>query len=117
MIRACFALAAMPAFKEMGFYRSAHMLGYRGHCATKSRLYSTTFGALRSERRSYRDAERRDRLGLPAIDGRQVVVDAEWKFVRSGLAYGEAPFVDALVRQRATARTIAPDYADDSDAA
>jgi len=31
--------------------------------ATKSRLYSTTFGALRADRKAHSDSERRDRHG------------------------------------------------------
>lgn len=34
--------------------RWAHMLGYRGHFATKSRRYSTTMRALRTARRDWR---------------------------------------------------------------
>ena len=33
--------------------RCAHALGYRGHCLTKSRRYSTTFKALREAREAY----------------------------------------------------------------
>src|SRR5262245_16120876 len=33
--------------------RWAHMLGYRGHFATKSRRYSTTMRALRAARREW----------------------------------------------------------------
>ncbi|RZQ63414.1 replication initiator [Amycolatopsis suaedae] len=36
-----------------GLQRWAHMLGYGGHFATKSRRYSTTLGALRAVRRAY----------------------------------------------------------------
>jgi hypothetical protein len=106
MVRTCFALAEMPAFKDMGLYRTQHMLGFRGHCATKSRLYSTTFGALRADRKAHRDAERRDRQGLPSLDGRQIVVDSKWTYVRSGLSYGERLLVDAIRRQQAVANGI-----------
>ncbi|MEW2291782.1 replication initiator [Streptomyces sp. NPDC006743] len=34
----------------------AHSLGYRGHILTKSRRYSTTYGALREERTDHRRA-------------------------------------------------------------
>jgi hypothetical protein len=116
MIRACFALAALPAFKGMGLCRTAHMLGYRGHCTTKSRRYSTTFGSLRAERKAHRDAERRDRLGLPAIDGRAVIIDANWTYVRSGLAYGEAPYVNAIRYRQAVVRaTTERDQPGDTD--
>ena len=45
-----FALAADPALADRRFAAYAHALGYRGHCLTKSRRYSTTFKALREAR-------------------------------------------------------------------
>src|SRR5262249_18450579 len=33
--------------------KTAHAFGYRGHCLTKSRRYSTTFKALREAREAY----------------------------------------------------------------
>lgn len=98
MVRACFTEA--PNFPDLDLRRNAHMLGYGGHCTTKSRRYSTTFAALRDRRRAYRDTERQERLGLPTLDGRQVDVDSEWTFVRAGLSYGESAFVDAVQRRR-----------------
>jgi len=107
MIRTCLALAELPICEEMGLYRTAHMLGYRGHCTTKSRRYSTTFGALRSQRRAHREEQRRVRLGLPSLEGRQVILDTEWKFLRSGLSYGERALVDAIRRAQRAQRTAA----------
>jgi hypothetical protein len=49
-LRAAFALADVPALGERRLGRYAHALGYRGHCLTKSRRYSTTFKALREAR-------------------------------------------------------------------
>jgi len=37
--------------------RCAHAFGYRGHCLTKSRRYSTTFKALRAAREAYVHAQ------------------------------------------------------------
>ncbi len=99
MARTCFDLASDPAFRELNLRKWAHMLGYRGHCATKSRAYSVTYGQLRQDRQLHRDAERRDRHGLPHLDDRLVVIDSEWTVVRTGLSYDERPIVDAI-RQR-----------------
>jgi hypothetical protein len=41
--------------------RWAHMLGFGGHFATKSRRYSTTHKQLRAERREYKTSQRRNR--------------------------------------------------------
>lgn len=64
-----------------------HMLGFRGHFASKSRRYSTTLGAIRRERADYRraqaDAARLAR-GDQADDDTTLVV-ARWQF--TGLGY------------------------------
>jgi hypothetical protein len=49
-LREAFTLAADPALAERRFGAFAHAFGYRGHCLTKSRRYSTTFKALREAR-------------------------------------------------------------------
>jgi hypothetical protein len=70
-------------------------LGYRGHVLTKTRRYSTTFGALRRARKDWR---RQPRAGLdpdatvrelPAdedLDGERsdIVVERHWRYVGSG---------------------------------
>ena len=48
-----FALAVEAALADRHFDRYAHALGYRGHCLTKSRRYSSTFKALREAREQY----------------------------------------------------------------
>jgi hypothetical protein len=49
-LRAAFALARDPALYDRRLAACAHALGYRSHCLTKSRRYSTTFKALREAR-------------------------------------------------------------------
>ena len=48
------AAAADPAPTWAKLTRWLHMLGFRGHFATKSRRYSVTLGRLRAERRTWR---------------------------------------------------------------
>jgi hypothetical protein len=52
-MRQAFRLHAQPALRERRFGPCAHALGYRGHCLTKSRRYSTTFKALRQAREQH----------------------------------------------------------------
>jgi hypothetical protein len=52
-LRAAFTLAADPALSDRRLAACAHQLGYRGHCLTKSRRYSTTFKALRQAREQH----------------------------------------------------------------
>jgi hypothetical protein len=49
-MRSAFTLGADPALQDRRLAACAHALGYRGHCLTKSRRYSSTFKALREAR-------------------------------------------------------------------
>jgi len=53
LIRACLRVGAHSHGDFQALRRWAHMLGYRGHFATKSRRYSTTMRALRAARRDW----------------------------------------------------------------
>jgi hypothetical protein len=53
LIAACLTLGGHPHEDFKALRRWAHMLGYRGHFATKSRRYSTTMRALRAARRDW----------------------------------------------------------------
>ena len=52
-LREAFRLDADPALVDRRLGPCAHALGYRGHCLTKSRRYSTTFKALREAREQH----------------------------------------------------------------
>jgi hypothetical protein len=52
-MREAFALHADPGLADRRFGPCAHALGYRGHCLSKSRRYSTTFKALRQAREQH----------------------------------------------------------------
>jgi hypothetical protein len=53
LIRACLRVGAHSHEDFQALRRWAHMFGYRGHFATKSRRYSTTMRALRRARRDW----------------------------------------------------------------
>jgi hypothetical protein len=53
LIAACLRLGGHPHEDFRALRRWAHMLGYRGHFATKSRRYSTTMRVLRAARRDW----------------------------------------------------------------
>jgi len=97
MIAACLKLGACPHEDFRALRRWAHMLGYRGHFATKSRRYSTTMRALRAARRNW---ERRQRP-LPERHGEKTVItltDLQW----AGRGWRTAG--DALLALSAAAR-------------
>jgi len=77
LIAACLGLGKHPHEDFQALRRWAHMLGYRGHFATKSRRYSTTMRALRAARRDWH--RRQKPLTLLYAD-KTLVTDAhlEW---------------------------------------
>ena len=61
------------------------MLGFRGHFASKSRSYSTTLGAIRSERRTYRQRQAAEQARELADDEQDTtLVVASWEFAGVG---------------------------------
>ncbi len=50
-MREAFVLDGQVADRKLA--RNAHNFGYRGHCLTKSRRYSTTFKQLRADREAF----------------------------------------------------------------
>jgi hypothetical protein len=75
LIAACLKLGACPHQDFKALRRWAHMLGYGGHFATKSRRYSTTMRALRAARRNW------ERRQLPEHHGERTVItltDLQW---------------------------------------
>jgi hypothetical protein len=72
LIRAAWHLGSHTAPGFSALRRWAHMLGYRGHFATKSRRYSTTLKALRAARADYR--RRQHPAPAPGEHGGQAVI-------------------------------------------
>ena len=84
----------------------AHSLGYGGHCLTKSRRYSVTFGQLRRARAEHRrllrhpDGEH-DPWGRP-LDETTVLVLKVWSY--AGTGHGTATEADLAPASAARAR-------------
>jgi hypothetical protein len=89
LVRTAWEIGGTPAFVRLQLRKWAHCLGFRGHFSTKSRRYSTTFGALRrarmehARRRRIADGVPLDGFGRPE-DEDQVVVEASWRFRGAG---------------------------------
>jgi hypothetical protein len=89
LVRTAWELGGTPALVGLQLRKWAHCLGFRGHFSTKSRRYSTTFGALRrarmehARRRRFADGVPLDGFGRPE-DEDQVVVEASWRFLGAG---------------------------------
>jgi hypothetical protein len=96
MAEVAWALGAQEEFAHLHLRRHAHGLGYGGHFLSKSRRYSTSFGALKAERVAWRS---RQRNGVTTADHS---VEARWRAVGIGWASpGEALFAGFQQRQRA----------------
>ncbi len=93
MIETAWGLGARAEYKSLNLRRWAHMLGFRGHFLTKSRAYSTTFTAIRQERRVWRLAEDLAQLGRDTdndgedadlVDLDTVTVVNDWHVIQIG---------------------------------
>ncbi|WP_037808438.1 replication initiator [Streptomyces sp. NRRL S-1448] len=84
LMRTCWRLGGLPELERLRLRAWTHTLGYRGHVLTRSRVYSTTYAALRAERA---DHER----GVPGLDdGPDAITEAHWRYVGSGHSPGAA---------------------------
>ncbi|WP_313884377.1 replication initiator [Streptomyces tropicalis] len=94
LLRTCRRLGGLPEFEPLRLRAWAHTLGYRGHILTKSRVYSTTYAALRAER-----AQHAGHLAAP-----DQVTEQAWRYVGSGHTPGAAlvaaGIADDLVESR-----------------
>jgi hypothetical protein len=101
----CWELGGHPDLRHLRLRQWAHQLGYRGHWQTKSRRYSTTFGALRRARAEHAHAARLagaaelDAWRRP-LDPGVVLVVADWRYAGSG----HRTIADAWLAASAAAR-------------
>ena len=77
LMRTAWHLGGLAEFDDLNLRKWAHMLGFRGHFLTKSRLYSTTFTAIRRTRAEYRLDQHRAALGLDDTAELHVIADLE----------------------------------------
>ena len=94
----------------VGIRRWIHMAGFRGHFASKSRRYSTTLGAIRAERRTFRRrqaAEQARQLGLDPGDEDTTLVVGRWEFAGLGYLTGGDTALALSAAARARERRLA----------
>jgi hypothetical protein len=88
LIQCAWRLGAEEHLQGLRLRRWAHALGFRGHCFTKSRRYSTTFTQLRRARHEHvvyrlHGGERRDPWDRP-VSERASVELPRWAFAGTG---------------------------------
>jgi hypothetical protein len=112
LVRACLELSSRPSLAKLRLGKWAHMLGFGGHFATKSRRYSTTLGALRRARVAYAIRRRGNSLPLDAWRepevGQAAFVVASWIYLGQGYqSTGEAWLAASAAARAREARRIA----------
>jgi hypothetical protein len=110
LIRAAWRLRSHNHPDFLALRRWAHMLGYRGHFATKSRRYSTTLRALRRARADYRRRQLADPTGGPGGQAVVTVTALQW----AGAGWRSSG--DALLALSAAARARDYERAGDDEA-
>ncbi|MEU8362131.1 replication initiator [Nonomuraea sp. NPDC048882] len=103
LIDTCWQLGdsdAHPKLTGLRLRSWAHMLGYRGHFSTKSRRYSTTLGALREVRCSFRRQQAQEHGGdrWQPVDSSTLVITT-WQFAGQGYVDATDQYIADLVRQ------------------
>jgi hypothetical protein len=84
---------------------NAHNLGYRGHCLTKSRRWSTTFRALRAAREQHVHEQLRNGRGMPGSQRALAELDSEERVSRfEFVGVGHLTAADAFLAAQAAAR-------------
>ncbi len=101
LVGTCWRLGGLPELAHLRLRAWAHMLGFRGHCLTKTRAYSTTYRSLRAEREDWV-------RGVPSGD--EVTV-GDWRYAGVGYRPGEALVAEQVAADRERTREIARDYA------
>ena len=102
LMREAFTLAEDPALRERRFGPCAHAFGYRGHCLTKSRRYSTTFIALGQAREQHVHEQLLARSNDPAHRALADAVERVASFRFDG--QGHLTAADELLARSAAAR-------------
>ncbi len=103
LMHTCWRLGGLPEYAELRLRAWAHTLGYRGHILTKSRTYSTTYAALRTERARY---ERGNGTGDQA-HAADTVTDVQWRYADSGHTPGAALIAAGIAEDAAANRAAA----------
>ncbi|MGH4009796.1 MAG: replication initiator [Pseudonocardiaceae bacterium] len=109
LVRVAWQLGEHPAYD--GLRRWVHMLGFRGHFASKSRRYSTTLGAIRGERRAYRQRQAAEQI-RELLDEDTTLVISHWEFAGQGYrTIGDATLALSAANRAREQRNAARDAA------
>ncbi|MDH6138912.1 hypothetical protein P3T35_000901 [Kitasatospora sp. GP30] len=102
LVGTAWRLGGLAELEHLRLRLWAHMFGYRGHCLTKTRAYSTTFRQLRADRARF---ERRHLVGSD-----DEITVGEWRFAGSGHSPAEALIAAGIAEDLHRARELARDH-------
>jgi hypothetical protein len=111
LVRTAWEFGVHPGYK--GLRRWVHMLGFRGHFASKSRRFSTTLGAIRGARRAYRQRQAAAHVRELLADEQDTApIVTHWEFVGVGyLTSGDAALALSAAARAREQRQAARDTA------
>ncbi|MCF1595402.1 replication initiator [Streptomyces muensis] len=101
LMTTCWRLGGLPELEALNLRTWTHTLGYRGHVLTKSRQYSTTYGALRTVR-----ADHQNGGSLLALEDKDTATESAWRYVGSGHSPAESDIAVGIAEDLATLREI-----------
>jgi hypothetical protein len=111
LVESAWRLGDEAVGRELRLRAWAHTAGYRGHCLTKSRHFSTTFAALRAIRQEWQVAEKRAVAESTVVSGADDDTDeivSEWTFVGMGYTTaGDAWLAESIAEEERLARRSA----------
>jgi hypothetical protein len=118
LVERAWRLGGETGGRELRLRAWAHTAGYRGHCLTKSRRFSTTFAALRAIRQEWTVANKRAGAQMSAetesgddADG----IVSEWTFMGMGYTTaGDAWLAESIAEEERLARRSAYEDRQDS---
>ncbi|MGW2022701.1 replication initiator [Streptomyces decoyicus] len=100
LMHTCWRLGGLPELEALRVRAWAHTLGYRGHILTKSRVYSTTYAALRAERADH------ERAAPDPSEQPDAITEAHWRYAGSGHTPGAALIAGGVAEDQAQNREI-----------
>jgi hypothetical protein len=105
----CWRFGELPELQNLKLQKWTHTLGFRGHCLSKSRRYSTTYWALRDGRTNYL------RGALLFRDNVETVTESFWHYAWSGYTDGESTLATGIAHDIAQSRQLTREVLADFD--
>ena len=104
MVETAWDLGGRPELASRRLREWAHTLGFRGHCITKSRHYSVTFGYLRAERQAWQIKM----SSTPEVNHQNGQTIGNWQWVGTGWwSSGDLWLAELGAQQKSESRLLA----------